>query len=114
PTLLLATICALLDTRRPRWSLVLPVVVVALGFATRLQAEFLWSGDFPLSPDSPIAWLYKPIADAAGGDTGNLSAVLVVATVVLAAAFVLGDRLLPHGRLVAGIVVLMLVLLPPQ
>jgi len=113
PTLLLATICALLDERRPRWSLVLPVVLVAIGFATHLQEEFLWSGQFPLSTDSPIAWLYRPIADLTGGTTGT-SVFLVAATVALTGLFVLGDRLLPHGRLVAGIVVLLLVLLPLQ
>ncbi len=66
PILLLAMLCALLDERRPRWSLVVPTAVVAVGFATHLQAEFLWSGQFPLSFDSPIATLYKPIVDLAG------------------------------------------------
>jgi hypothetical protein len=93
PPLLLAFVCALLDARRPRWSLLVPVALVAVGFATHLQGDFLWSGQFPLSTDSPGAWLYKPFADLGGGTRGA-SAILVALTLALAAAFVLADRLL--------------------
>ena len=111
PLLLLACLCALLDSHRPRWSLLVPVVLLCLGFTFHLQEEFLWSGRFPLSTDSPIATLYKPIADLAGGKTGA-SAVLVVATILLAGLFVLADRRLPHDRLAAGFAVLLLVAFP--
>ena len=111
PLLLLAVLCALLDARRPRWSLVIPTAVVAVGFATHLQSEFLWSGQFPLSFDSPIATLYKPIVDLGGSMTGA-GAILAVATVALAALFVLATRLLRPPVLTAVAVVLLLVTFP--
>jgi hypothetical protein len=111
PILLLAVLCALVDERRPRWSLVVPTLVVAIGFATHLQAEFLWSGQFPLSFDSPIATLYKPVADLGGGTTGA-EAILAVATVVLAVLFVLATHLLRHRTLTVAAVVLLLVTFP--
>jgi hypothetical protein len=111
PPLLLAFLCALLDARRPRWSLLGPVALVCVGFATHLQEEFLWSGRFPLSTDSPIASLYRPIADVGGG-TGGASAILVVATIAVTALFLLGDRLLRHGQLTATLTILLLVAAP--
>jgi hypothetical protein len=111
PVLLLAFLCALLDTRRPRWSLAIPTAVVALGFATHLQAEFLWSGQFPLSFDSPIATLYKPIVDAAGGK-GGAAATLAVATVLLAGLFVLAARLARPATLTTALAILLLVTFP--
>ena len=111
PPLVLATFCAVLDARRPRWSLLLPVALVAYGFAAHLQAEFTWEPRFPLNTDSPIASVYRPLTDLGGG-TGGASAILAVATVVLATLFVLGDRLLPHRRLVAVVAALVLLALP--
>jgi hypothetical protein len=111
PILDLATLCAVLDTRRPRWSLVLPTAVVAVGFATHLQAYFLWSGQFPLSFDSPIATLYKPIADVGGGTTGA-STILAVATVALAGLFLLATRQLRPPVLTTVAAILLLVAFP--
>jgi hypothetical protein len=111
PVLDLAVLCAVLDTRRPRWSLVLPTAVVAVGFATHLQAFFLWSGQFPVSFDSPIATLYKPIADVGGGKTGA-STILAIATVALAGLFVLAVRLLRPQTLTAVTAVILLVVFP--
>src|SRR5581483_7914786 len=70
PLFVLAFLCALLDRRRPLWSLVLPAALVAYGFAEHLQKSFLWSGQFPLSTDSPIALPYKWFADIGGGSSG--------------------------------------------
>jgi len=111
PTLLLAFLCALYDRRRPRWSLLFPVGLVALGFAIHLQESFLWSGRFPLSTDSPIATLYRPIAWLGGGHTGA-STILVIATIALAVLFVLADRRLRHARLVAVLSAVLLVAFP--
>lgn len=111
PLLVLAFVCALRDSRRPRWSLILPTALVAYGFARHLQAEFLWSGQFPLSTDSPIAWLYKPIADLGGGTTGA-SAILAAATVILAVAFVAADTLLPPATLTAALCVALVLAFP--
>ncbi len=111
PVVVLGFVCALLDERRPRWSLVVPAVVVAFGFANHLQADFLWSGRFPLSTDSPIATLYKPIADLGGGKTGA-AAILAVGTLVLAGLFVLLARVVPHNTLTVVFAVLLLVGFP--
>jgi hypothetical protein len=111
PVVVLGFVCALLDERRPRWSLVVPAAAVAVGFATHLQADFLWSGQFPLSTDSPIATLYKPIADLGGGKTGA-AAILAVGTLVLAGLFVLLARLVPHDALTLAFAVLLLVSFP--
>ena len=111
PLLLLAFLCALRDAKRPRWSLLVPTGIVACGFATHLQQDFLWSGQFPLSTDSPIATLYKPIADVGGGK-GGASAILVVATVALAALFVVADRLVRPATLTAALAAVLLVALP--
>jgi hypothetical protein len=111
PVQILAFLCALRDPRRPRWSLLLPTGLVALGFALRLQEPFLWSGSLPLSTDSPGAWLYRPIAALAGG-TGGAQALLAGATIALAALFVAADRALPHRRLASVAAGLLLVGMP--
>ena len=92
PLLLLAFLCALLDARAPRWSLLLPAALVSWGFARHLQRDFLWSGQFPLSTDSPIALPYKWFADLGGGTSGA-SAILVGLTLGTAAAFALASLL---------------------
>ena len=71
----------------------------------------LWSGQFPLSFDSPIATLYKPIVDLGGSMTGA-GAILAVATVAVAAIFVLATRLLRPPVLTAVAVRLLLVTFP--
>ena len=111
PLLLLAFLCALRDAKRPRWSLLVPTGIVAYGFASHLQGDFLWSGQFPLSTDSPIATLYEPIADLGGGK-GGASAILVVTTVALAALFVVADRLVRPAALTAALAAVLLVALP--
>jgi hypothetical protein len=111
PVIVLGFVCALLDERRPRYSLLAPVAIVALGFATHLQAEFLWSGQFALSTDSPIATLYKPIADLGGG-TGGAEAILAVATIVLAVAFLLLARFVRHDALTVAFAVLLVISFP--
>jgi hypothetical protein len=111
PLLFLAFVCALCDAKRPRWSLLVPTGIVAWGFATHLQGDFLWSGQFPLSTDSPIATLYKPIADLGGGK-GGASAILVVATITLAALFVVADHLVRPAVLTMALAAALLVALP--
>ena len=112
PVLLLALLCALLDARRPVWSLALPVALVATGFATHLQDEFLWSGRFPLSMDSPIATPYRWFASLGGGRSGA-SALLAGITVALAALFLVASRAVPHVRLTAVAAAVLLVFFFP-
>ena len=98
PLFVLAFLCALLDRRRPLWSLVLPAALVAYGFAEHLQKSFLWSGQFPLSTDSPIALPYKWFADIGGGSSGA-SAILAAVTLVTAVAFVVASRFVRPAHL---------------
>jgi hypothetical protein len=113
PIVLLAFICALLDARRPRWSLVLPVAAVVLGFVLHLQGSFTWDGN-RVNSDSPIGVLYKPVVDAVGGHRGAATAALAAATIVLAALFVAGSIWLPHRRLAAVLLVLVGLALPAE
>ena len=43
PVVVLGFVCALLDERRPRWSLGVPAAAVAVGFATHLQAAYTFT-----------------------------------------------------------------------
>jgi hypothetical protein len=101
PLLLLALACALLDERRPRWSLVPPVAAVALGFVLHLQQSFTWS-DARVNSDTPISIFYGPFADLAGS-RGALAALLAGATVALAGLFALAAARLPHRQLLVGL-----------
>jgi hypothetical protein len=112
PVALLAFVCALLDPKRPRWSLLLPAAVVIWGFLARLQETFLWSGPLPLSTDSPGAWLYRPIADLGGGGTRGASAILAVLTVLVVALFLVAERRLRPDVLTRAAVALLLVGMP--
>jgi hypothetical protein len=111
PITILGFLCALLDERRPRWSLLLPVGFVCYGYATRLQPDYLWSGQFPLSMDSPIATPYKWVADLGNGD-GGASAILVGLTIAAAALFLLANHFLSRRRLTIVLSVVMLVAFP--
>ncbi len=111
PLLVLGFLCALRDVRRPLWSLLLPTGVVCYGFAAHLQQSFLWSSEFPLSFDSPIAVPYRLIESIVGGRNG-LSAFLIIATIGLAALFVAATRLVPGTVVTAAFVTLLVIAAP--
>ena len=111
PILVLGFLCALRDARRPRWSLLIPVGVVSYGFATHLQQSFLWSPRFPLSFDSPVAPGYRLVLWLGGG-RGAASAILVAATIGLAALFVLAGRIVRHATLTAVLATVLAVAFP--
>jgi hypothetical protein len=108
PLLVLGFLCALRDVRRPLWSLLLPSGVVCYGFAVHLQQSFLWSTQFPLSFDSPIAQPYHFVESLAGGRTA-LSIVLVATTLVLAGLFAAGSRLVKAPLFTAGLTAVLIV-----
>ena len=111
PLLVLGFLCALRDARRPLWSLALPAGVVCFGFATHLQQSFLWSAQFPLSFDSPIAQPYH-FLESLGGGRHALSAILIGATLALTALFVAATRLLPTAPVTAALCTLLVVAAP--
>ena len=83
PLVLVGCFCAILDTRRLRWSIAVPVVVLVAGYAFGAIPEFTWKTFAPLDPDTPASSLYRPLADLTGGLGG---------TRVLLAALTVGAR----------------------
>jgi hypothetical protein len=113
PVVLLGFVCALLDSNRPRWSLVVPTAIVSVGFATHLQPTFTWAVGIELDADTPISTMYHPIAVLMGGHAGA-AAFLAIATIVLAGLVVLGMKLLRPQLLTGILVALLLVGLPAE
>jgi hypothetical protein len=113
PVAVLAFVCALLDSRRPRWSLVAPAAVVATGFALHLQPTFTWAVGIYLNPDTPIATMYHPIAKLAGG-RGGAAALLAIDTILLAALFAVAVKLVEPRQLTTVLLALLLLGLPAE
>ena len=113
PIVVLAFVCALLDSHRPRWSLVAPVAVVAAGFALHLQPTFLWALGIQLDSDSPISTMYHPIAKLAGS-RGGAAAVLAIGTILLASLFVIAVKWIKPRLLTILLIALLVVGLPAE
>ncbi len=111
PVVLLGFFCALLDARRPRWSLLAPAGVVALGFAINQPPTFLWQTYDQINSDAPIAFLWRPIVQVAHS-VGEARVMLVLLTVVLTGAFAFASRLLSHRALTVVLTALTLVTIP--
>ena len=111
PVVVLAFACALLDRRRPRFSLLLPAAVVVLGFAVGAFPGFAWEQYETVNSDAPIMSFVRPVAAFAGGLDGA-RAVLAGATVALTVLFVAADRWLRRDRVTAGFLALALLALP--
>jgi hypothetical protein len=111
PLLVLASLCAVADRRRPRWSLVLPTGLVALGFLVGRLPRFTWEQFASVDTDAPIAALYRPIVDAAG-DLTSARVGLAVATIVLSALFGLAAARLSQRHL-ARLSLVFLLVVPP-
>jgi hypothetical protein len=100
PIVLLAFACALLDRRRPRWSLLLPAAAVTAGFAIGApEPDYAWNDAYGrLTADSPVSGLFRPLVRDLHGMT-TTRATLAVATVVLTVLFVLGAVLVRQRAL---------------
>ncbi len=111
PLILVGVICALSESRRPRWSLVVPAALIALGFAFGKIPVEEW-GVFPtLNPDTPASAFYTPLVRMA--HTLHAARILLVsATAWFAVMFVFGDVLL-RRRYVTGLVVAFLLVAFP-
>jgi hypothetical protein len=114
PPVLLAFVCALLDARRPRWSLAVPVAAVAAGFLLHFQAVFTWTDVYDrLNSDTPISIVYRPVVDLAGS-RGTAALLLAAATVALAALYVAADALLGRARVAVALICLVAIALPAE
>jgi hypothetical protein len=111
PQLVLAFVCALADRKALRWSLVLPTVLVVLGFAFGEIARFTWEQFPTVNSDAPISALYRPLVDWAGSlDSARVA--LAVATVLLTALYAAGAALLPRRRFAELGIAFLLVVVP--
>lgn len=90
----------------PRWSLLVPTVLVMAGFATNPLPRFQ-----KLNLDTPIAVLYDRIVDL-GQSTAGAQAGLVLATAVLVLLFVEGSRLVRRSLVAAGLAAVVGFVLP--
>ena len=108
PLLLVAFAAALTAARGPRWSLAVPVGLLALGF---------WSVPFTpfekLNADTPASvlndWLLRSLDGVSGARI-----FLIAAAVLLAVGYAEGSLLLPRTPFAVGLAVLLLVALPAE
>jgi hypothetical protein len=110
PVVVIAVFCAVLDTKPLRWSLCLPAALVAAGFAFGAIPAATWSQFDTIDDDTPIAAVYRPLAQAFGSLTGARVA-LVLFALVGSVLLLLVGRLLPRLRLAALLAVLLVVAL---
>lgn len=113
PLLVLGTICALLDNRAPRWSLLVPCGLVVLGFAVGSVNSTAWQHDVPIDPDNPAELFFKPFVALAHG-LGNARVLLALATVALAGLFIAAAAKLRKPYFVAAFVALLAFGLPAE
>src|SRR5262249_47599681 len=104
PIVLAGFVCALLDPRPPRWSLVLPGLVVALGFGLARLPHF-----DKLNADAPVSNLDGFLLRTAHSLAGARTA-LVLVTVAAVLLYVVAAR----TRLALGLALLALTALPAQ
>ena len=87
PITLLAFVCALRDKAWPKWSLLIPLSLVSLGFVLRPQGDYTWRGG-RINADTPISIFYHPLIEALGSK-GAMQAGLVICAVALTGLFAL-------------------------
>ena len=108
PLILIGVFCALYDSRRARWSLVLPAALICLGFAFGKIPIEEW-GVFPtLNPDTPASAFYTPVVRMSR-TLGTARIVLVVATVWISVMFVLGSALLRRAQMTVLVTAFLLI-----
>ena len=98
PIIVVAVLCAAIDVKPLRWSLCLPAVLVALGFAVGAIPWSTWGEFDQIDADSPIASVYRPLAHAFSSLTGARVA-LVLFTLLGSALLLVAGRLRPRLRI---------------
>src|SRR5262249_4110420 len=104
-------LCAIADRRAPRWSLIPPTALVALGFVFGAFPGFMWAQFVTVNSDGPMSALFRPIVDAVGS-LGSARVALVAVTLEVAAMFVIGAILLPRRWVARLSVAFVLVAMP--
>ena len=108
PLLLVAFAAGLSAARSPRWSLALPVAVLALGFWKAPLTPFE-----KLNADTPASVLNNWLLSSLNGVTGA-RIFLIVAALLLAVAYAEGAALVPRTPLAVALAALLLVALPAE
>jgi hypothetical protein len=111
PIVVISVLCATLESAPLRWSLVLPAVLVALGFAFGAISFGTWGQFDTIDNDAVIGAVYRPLVHAFGSLTGARVA-LVLFTLLGSALLLLGGRFFPRLRLGAVLAVLLVLALP--
>ncbi|MDX6453454.1 MAG: Dolichyl-phosphate-mannose-protein mannosyltransferase [Gaiellaceae bacterium] len=111
PIVVISVLCAALDTAPLRWSLPVPAVLVALGFAVGAIPFATWGQFETIDNDAVIGAVYRPLVHAFGSLAGARVA-LVLFTLCGSALLLLGGRLLPRLRIAAVLAVVLVVALP--
>ena len=102
PVMLIGTVLAVVDARKPRWSLVVPLALVVSGFVFGIIPSVTWQRFTWLDLDTPIATVYRVLAFHLGGLT-PARIVLVVLAAGGTALFAVGGRKLQTGRLALAV-----------
>jgi hypothetical protein len=108
PLILIGLAAALCDRRLSRWSLLLPTVLVALGFSFIRIVRFE-----KFNVDSPVTVFNNRLLDL-GGSMQGAQLILGLATIVLAVLFVQASGLVPWGRLAAVLVAITAIVVPAE
>lgn len=103
PIVLLALVCALLDWKWPRWSLLAPLLLVCLGLALSPQASYTWTGG-KINPDTPVSIFYHPLIELAGSKAAMQTG-LVALVVALTGVFALAASRSANRKRLAAVVV---------
>jgi hypothetical protein len=111
PVIVIAVLCATLDSAPLRWSLVVPAALVALGFAFGAIPWSTWGQFEVIDDDTPVSALYRPLVSAFGGLTGARIA-LACFTLVGSGLLLFGGRLSSRVRFAAVLAGLLVVALP--
>ena len=112
PVVVIGVLCAVVDQRRPRWSLLPPAALVAVGFAVGAIPPLTWSNSQnQLQPDAPAAIHYDLLVHAAHTLAGA-RVTLVVATILATLLFLQATVLLGRRWLTVASVAVLLVGLP--
>jgi hypothetical protein len=98
PVMLIGAVLGVVDPRKPRWSLVLPLVLIVSGFVFGIIPSVTWQRFTWLDLDTPISTVYRVLAFHLGGLTparGVLVALAAGGTALVA----VGGRKLQTGPL---------------
>ncbi len=102
PVVLIGAVLAVVDARKPRWSLALPLALTAAGFAFGSIPSSTWERFSWLDLDTPIATVYRVLASHLGG-LPPTRAVLIAFAVAGTALVAVAGRRVETGRLALGL-----------